>query len=318
MKNINFQEIIKQAFSLTWKNKFMWIFGFLVFLGSITSSINFQNGNSAKDASATASLTTFIQAHPILFVSLTVLLVIIIIALFLLKIIATTSIIKSANNITLYKQLSIWTILLESRKYLKKLFLLEIIVSIAMFVVVITLSIPVVYLFFLDAKVFAFFALAIAIIIFIPLLILAFYLLKYSYFYIVLGDFEIRLAIESAYSTIVKNFKESLLMGVVSIGLQIVFVFLCLLTVFATFIIFAPLGYLTYLLFAKIGAIILAILGVITLILFVLILFSWYIAFLQTVWLLFFQQISFEKNDDKEKITVKQEPELEIPTPEII
>src|SRR5665648_199063 len=113
MKNINFLEIIKQAFSLTWKNKFLWLFGFLVFLGSITSSFNLQNGASDKNTDSTSSLTIFIQPHPGLFISLSVLLIIIIITLFLLKIVATTAIIKSANNITLYKQLSIWAIILE-------------------------------------------------------------------------------------------------------------------------------------------------------------------------------------------------------------
>ncbi len=317
MKNINYLEIIKQAFWMTWKNKFLWIFGFLIFLGSISPNTNLQGGRFGEESKKMQVMTDFAQAHPDIFIALSVFSVIALIAFFLLKIIATVAITKSADNIALYKQLSLWSIFLESKKFLRRLLFLELLVGLALGLIVAVMSVPIVYLFMLNPSTLAFIVLGIAIIILIPLLILAFYLRNYAYLYIILGDFKIKSAMESAYVLFAKNIKESLLFGLLNIGMEFLFLLSLLLALIVVVVVLAPLGFIAYFLFSNIGASTFLVIGIVALIAIVIALFSWYSAFLQTAWLLFFQQISFEKSREK-KLTEKQELEGKVPNPEVV
>lgn len=315
MKKIQYQDILKQALLLTWRNKFLWFFGFLTFLGSITSNADFLGDNTTNQTKMPTSVSSFIEQHPWIFFGLIVLLIIVAITLFLLRLIATAAIIKSADNIELYKQLSLKAIFIEAKLSLWKLFLLELIISLSLGLIIALLSFPITYLFFLKAKLFAFLMLATAILIVLPLLVLAYYLRKYAYFYIVLGNFNIKASLEMAYTKFTTNIKESLLMGVVTFATGLLSIIIVPAIILTLALVLAPFGILAYFLSAKIGVIITLAIGIIFAIVILLTVFSWYSCFLQTAWLLFFQQISFEKIDE-EKVPEKKVEE-KVPSPEV-
>ncbi|NTW26851.1 MAG: hypothetical protein HGA36_00800 [Candidatus Moranbacteria bacterium] len=317
MEKQQYLDILRKAFFLTWENKFLWFFGFLIMLGSVSSSWDLNDKGSVGENETVQMLTTFAQNHVGLVATLGTTFFFIAIALFLLRIVATVAIIKSANDINLYKQMSVVAILKEARQYLWKLLALEMLIGITLLITFLLLATPVIYLFTLKAKTLAFLALFLALAITIPLLILSFYLNKYASFYIVLVNGKIRMALEAAYEIFAKNIKMSLVMGLVMIVTCLIMLIAVLFLGLMLAIVCLPIGFGAYLLFAKTGIVVLGIVVAVIFAATCTVVFSWYAAFLQTVWLMFFQQIAMMKNNEK-KIQEEIEIEGEIPNPEIV
>ncbi|MDD5397061.1 MAG: hypothetical protein PHW24_03300 [Candidatus Moranbacteria bacterium] len=311
MKTIKYFDILKKALLMTWNNKFLWVFGLLIFLGSLFSNVNVDTNKLSNQ-----NYVSF-GSHPGIVGFVSVAMLLLIAALFLLRIVSMAAIIKSVSDINLYKQLKIKNILQESRVFLWRIFLLEIIIGLTLLAVALVLSIPVVYLFALNAKALAWIALVGAIVIILPLLVLAYYLRRYAIIYIVLGNFKIRISLEAAYLMFEKNSKKSLLMGVVSIFLGIAFCATLIAAGLLLLILLSPFGLIAYFVFAKVGLMAISILGAFIGALLMLAMFSWYEVFLQAVWVFFFQEIGFEKQKEAKKVE-NLESEVEIPSPETV
>lgn len=315
-KNIQYFDLLKKALLVTWKNKFLWIFGLFVSLGTLGSNLNMRSGENASTEKEFQFLTTFMSAYPKVFMILSGVLIFLMIVFFFLRIIGTAAIIKSVSDLNLYRQLGFVGIFKEAKSYFWKIFLLEMLLGLSLGIIVMLLAIPTVYLFALNAKALGYFALVAAFFIAIPLLVLVYYLGRYGKMYIVMGKTEIRFAIESAYATFAQNIKPSLLMGLISMGLEIFLlvavITLCLVLALAL----APFALAAYFLFAKIGALAILVPGIFLAIVLILSLFSWYETFLQAVWVFFFQEIVLEKNNELKK-EEEIDPEV-IPTPEVV
>lgn len=312
-KKIQFIEIIKESFLLTWKNKFLWVFGFLILLGSLSANTDLFNEKSGN--SSVVSL--FFQNHPVLFVLIILVSIVLFIFLLLLRITSTAALIKSINNPVLYSQLKIRAILKEAKTYLWKLLLLEVLIGLAtVFVAVVILS-PVAYLFFLKAKIFASVALVAAIAILIPLFVLAYFVRRFASFFVVLGNLEIRMAAESAYSVFSKNIKDSLKLGAINLAMSFgLMIAIPVLAVLILLILAIP-TWVLYLIFSKVALWVCLILGGVAMTVLILVLLSWFVSFMQALWLLFFQQISFVKSGEKEAV---EEIELKgkVSSPEVV
>jgi len=128
---------------------------------------------------------------------------------------------------------------------------------------------------------------------------------------------KIRTALETAYHLLRKNIRESLVMGCVAVALGIAALAVFFLLIIIAAVIISPFGLMAYLIFAKAGAIAVLIIGVIIEVVILVSLFSGYASFSQVVWVLFFQEISLEKQE--KKITVDEaEAETKIPNPEVV
>jgi len=294
MNKIQYFDILKNAFLITWKNKFLWFFGFLILLGSIGSNFNFSSDNIASQGVKNQNLATFVQENPAISVISGIILFIVMLGLFLLRIMAIAAIIKAANNIKLYQQLSTLSILKETRSYLGRLIGLEIIVGAALLAVGFVLAIPVLYLFALKAKILAYCVLVLAISIFLPLVIVGYYLIKYASLYIVLIDSKLLVSLEAAYALFSSNSKESLFMGLINVGVNVLLIIVLLSLIIPLLVIFMPVGALVYALFAKAAVMAVFIIAALVYVIILSLVVSWYASFLRTAWLLFFQQIAFE------------------------
>ena len=314
MKQIAYLEIIKQAAQITWRNKFLWVFGLFVFLGSIIFVFSWESDPKSKQEEI---LSDFAQKNPDIFLAVILAITIIAVALFLLRLLGNASLIKSANNIAVYKQTSFKNIISETKKYIGRLFLLEIIIDLVLGIIMIVLITPVFYLYTVKALVFCIISAIVAVIIGVGLIITAYFLRRYAYFFIVLGNVKMVASLEMAYSLLKKNIKESLLMVCFSLAISMLILFCFFLLFIILFAILFFLGLLASFLLAKSGLIAFVIVWVILVLVFFIILFSVYLAFLQTVWTFFFQEISLEKKD-KTGLAEELEAAEKIPASEII
>ncbi|HOF42268.1 MAG TPA: hypothetical protein PLF30_03855 [Candidatus Moranbacteria bacterium] len=316
MKSIQYFKILKEAFVTVWKNKFLWLFGFFVILGSAGSSINIKNSESDSEV-LPSQLISFFQDNPMVAVFAVLAFLFLILALFLLRLVGTAAIVKSANNIKVYRQSKIRKIISETKKYIWRLFLLEVFVGIALALLAIILFVPIAQLFVLKAYALGILSLIGAAAIMLGLIVISFFLIKYGIFYIILTNMKLRQSLESAYSLFRKNIKESLLMAAILFVLNI-FAFILFLTLL-TFIsiAFIPLVLIAFLVFAKTGVIIILTVALIIILTMTFFLSSIFAAFMQTAWLLFFKQIAADKNDE-EKFAEKLAAENKIPSPEVI
>lgn len=317
MKKINYLEILKRAFLLTWENKFLWFFGFFIFLGSFGSNLDVVFRGMGQKNQDPQFLLDFAQKNPNLFLAISAALFIFGIVIFLLKVVSVVALVKSASNIKLYSQIPSLKILVEAKKYLWKLVLLGLLIGCGIFVVATLLIIPIAYLFIIKAEMFAIMMAILAFVMLLPLLAMAIYLSKYAYFFVILGDFGIKDSLELAYVTLAKNIKESLVMGAISLGFSMAIMIVLASIGIIILAIFVALGFLANLFFANAGMIAVAVVGGLTVIFFLVAVLSWCAAFIQTLWLLFFQEITFEKDREK-KVTQKVEIDVEVANPEVI
>lgn len=313
MKKIPYLDILKSALLVTWKNRFLWFLGFLVFLGSITSNFNLNDSNVTEQGKEVALVSTFIQHNP----GVSFVLTVIAILLFLLRIAAIAGIVKAISDINLYRQLSIVGILMEVKKYLGRLLLLELIIGISLALISLILAVPVVYLFALKAKLLAIGILILAIAIILPILVLAYYLHKYASLYVILANEKIKIALESAYVVFAKNIKEGLMMSLIVIVSNLLLITAIFFLIIPLAIVFAPFGILAFWIFAKTGALVVMTIAILCFALLITVIISWYETFLQATWLFFFQQIAFEKDKEK-KIPEKLKVESAVPSPEVV
>ncbi len=295
----------------------MWFFGFLVFLGNVVSQIS-PNIESATSEGVTflQIADDFVQKYPAISAAAIAGLIFFAVVVYLLRLIGTASLIKMSNNILVYGQMKPRTIFLETKKYAWKLFLLELMIGLWLLIMAILLFSPAIYLYFLNAKVLIGIFTVLAALLFVPLLVAAYYVRKYAQIYLVLGEMSLMMAIDSAYDLLEKNLKHSLIMGIFSFSLYFISMFVCFLIVLLAVLAIVPLGFLLYIGLANVGMYLAIGLGSLIVALLIATFFSAYEAFIQSLWVLFFQQIALDKKKDKEDERIKIEGSL--PSPEAI
>jgi hypothetical protein len=317
MEKIQYPDILKRALVMTWNNKFLWFFGFLIFLGSLVSNIGANSDALSGKSSGQFSAADWIQSRPAVSLLIALVFIAVLLAVFLLRLAGTAAIIKAASNIAVYSQSSIKTIFSEAKGYVWQLLWLEVLVNVALGIVFVVLLAPVAYLLAIRVDRAAAIPFMVAVLVFFAALaVLAYYLRRYAYFHVILGNMKTRMALESAYGLFRKNIKKSVLMGLVTVGTD-----LAALAILAVFLVTLAAGILALgmalsVWVAKALAAAVMIAAAVVVAGFLLAMFSWYAAFKQTAWVLFFQEISLEKQMEK-KLSEKLEAEA-MPTPEAV
>lgn len=318
MKEINYLEIIKNAFLMTWQNKKMWFFGLFIFLSSLSSTFNNSEITAEQKNQLYSRFQGFFQTYPLASASVAFIIILVLIALFLLKLASVAALIKISNNISVYRQAGIKNILSECKPYIWRLLVMNILVLISVFAIITLVLLPIVYLFSLGSVSLASVFLIFGVIIIALLLILAYYLLRYGQIYLVLGDMDLKSSLESAYELLENHLKSSLAFGLISIALNLIFLITLMLIIVIVGFVFTLLGFFVYQFFSQTGTAFFIILGAILLLIAIAALFSWFNAFIQSAWVLFFQQISLEKKQAKKEKETKLETDAIVPDPEAV
>ena len=319
---LNYISIIGHAAKVTWQNKFLWIFGFFLMLGNIGRfSINIRLNESDQWHLMQNSIEQFfMQQNAAIIAVCGILLLAVAIALIVIAIFARAGLITAVNHIERDEQTTIRSAVRTSRIFFWRLFFLSVTAIFALLAAAITLFLPIGFLFSIHATAFGFFSMALAILIFIPLVILVRFLVLYAQFYIVLGDLRIRSALEQAYNLFRKNIGKSILFAILLFITSIVV--LCA-TLFILLIVLFPflfLGFVSYLIFQKIGAIVVATIGIIVLLAGFLFIRSIFEAFRLTAWALLFRAIARAPEEPYPTAALALEEnsplEQKLPTPE--
>lgn len=303
-KQIPFLEIFKRAGLIIWQNRFLLWFGFLI---ALSSPGNFYIGKNNQDFNKQQEkIKNFFEIHWQIAAIFMLIFIAIGIILFLISLVAKAGLVKSVNSISRNKKMNFSKGWHSGKKYLRKLFWLSILFSLTIFVIVVTLAIPVVYLFASQSWVSAVLIGLLAIAIFIPLIFIFVIIKAFAEFYIILSDLQVRNAIEAGYELLIKNFGNSIIFTLLLIAINIVAAFLLLPVATIAILLLIPSGiiffYLSKIAFAFFLAF--AILIFMTVILFVSSVFQTYKT---SAWTLFFCEIAKAEKPETEKVTEKIE-----------
>lgn len=314
-KNINYIQILKDAWKITWKNRFLWWFGFFIAIGGGgMSSSRFNFSESEEDISPEMVEKMnywwsmywewiFIGVVALFFVAL---------GLYVLNIIGRGALISSLIKINNGGETNFSAGFNEGKKSFWKLFILNIVFGLAIILALAIIIFPIARLIFLEAYGAATMLGLIALPIIISIFILAAFLKIYSQIYLVGSGSGVGDSIKLAYGVFKKNIKGSVLMGLLLMVVGIIIGIGLVLIIIVGVIPLVVIGGLGYLINPMV-AVGVGVLGLIALIVFVMIWQSAYMVFMQAVWIIFFSQIA--KVSDENKENVIEELEEKVPEP---
>ena len=306
MPNIDYIKILKDAWRITWKNRFLWWFGiFLTLGGGFSGNMNYTADEKNQHLSRQAS--AFISQHLALIVIGAVICAVIFLVLMIIGIIARAGVIRSLNHLSKDEETGFRSGMREGKKYFWKLLTIYLLLGIFIIISLIVLVTPIIFLFSTGSWILGILLAIIAILIIIPLFILVSYLKTYGEIYIVAGDMpSCWPAIERSYELLRKNLLASIIMGLFFIPIGIVLTM-------GMLIIIAPLAALAFLSFMFLGGfgIVIGSLFAIVIFLIILAIQSVFQIFHQAAWLLFFREIATPK--EEEKILEVLEEEVNVP-----
>lgn len=308
-KKISYLEIFKQAFLLTWKNRYLWWFGLFIALSGVLTSFNYSSENIGNKSPMSQKTLDFLTAHPSLIITGLITFVIIFILLIVIGVLGRGALIKSLGEITAGRKASFKIGMRAGKKYFWKIFLLYFAIGLFNLISLILLATPVVFLFYTKSYIIGGLLGFIAILILIPLFFITSYLKTFGSLYVVLGNLSFSHSLENSYTLLVKNLKSTIILLLLFIPINILVILVAMTLIIPIAIVFSIVGLILFLILKNAGiAITIALAGILIMLIF-LILKSIYEVFAQAVWLLFFREIA--KPEESEEIT---EPEKEIET----
>lgn len=315
MKDINYLEIIKKSWKITWEKKYLWWFGFFMALGG---GLNFNfpgDGNWDKKIEEKGYLIEkfFNQNWQIIVFSVTLFVVI----FFVLRIISQAGLIKTLNRIENNQEGSFKIGFGEGRKYFWKMFFSGLVLVLSVFVLFVILAVPVAFLFYLESLIFGILVGILAVVILTPFIIISSYIGKYACFYIVLSDLGVRSALENGYQIFRKNIFPSIIMALFFVPINIILFLLVIFFACIVGIIFLVIGLVLGAIVSKAAGILIAVISGIAV--FVASLFfvnSLYQVVCQTIWFLFFKEIASVKKEEGILETEQEIIKESLPNPE--
>lgn len=321
-KNINYIDILKGAWQITWGNRFLWWFGlFTVFGGGMSSIFPLDTDKMGSDVEesqvASEMASGFINQHPEWVVAGVIIIFILVLLFLALNVVGRIGLIKSVNNISRGELSSFSVGIKMSKKYFWKVLALIFLVDLFIFVSLIVLFVPVASLFYLKSFIAGSISGILAILIIIPLLILAAFIRIYSQMYVILGNLKIISAFENAYNLFRENIYPSIIMGLILIFVSMLVGIAMLVALLIIAVILILVGLVFYLFLNKLGITIAIIIGAIAFIVAIIFIKAIYEVFCQSLWVLFFREIAKIKEEKTEE-AVAEIVANKVPEPESI
>lgn len=312
--SINYLEIIKKSFWITWQNRYLWWLGFFIaFTGGGMRLFNFSP--EKKDSQNVERVWNFISSNLSWIIPMAIFLFLLLVLLIVLGTIAKAGIVRATEKIEKKENFSFKNAMLEGKKYFWKFFFLSAILSIALGIIAAIMFAPIVTLFAVKSYVIAGILIFLAIIIFIPLAVIFAFIKIFGQIYLVLGNITLKDSIENAYHLFLKNIKKSILMALLFIPIALLLGFIVLTFALILLVVFGLLGLAMFFILKTIGVIIVAGLAIILFLIFLLAVASFYQAFSQIIWVLFFKEIAAPKVEEilkeiaQEETTIQKNPE---------
>jgi hypothetical protein len=314
-KNLDYIQILKNAWNITWKNKFLWWFGFFIAISGGASSFRFNSFGSSESEEELSpeiidSLNQYWSLYKEWIMVGIVILFLIAIAFYILSIIGRSGLIGSLIEINKDNKINFSVGFKKGRRLFWSFFLLNLVFGVGLFSIVIIFSFPVIRFLFMEAYGLAFVLGSIAIPIIISVFILASFLKKYSQIYLAGNNVRLFETIKLSYNLFKKNIKKSVLMGISLIIVNIIVGIIFVIALLALAVPFIVIGGVAYLLMQQLGIIIVSIIGLLILFTFSIVWRSACIVFMQSAWILFFNKIAIVPDKPKEKLAERVEEKI--------
>lgn len=321
-KNIDYFGILRKAWEITWKNKYLWWLGlFAAIGGGFNMSFPIGGGdfqeNPESGREALENISTFFSQYAGWIIIGAVAVAVMVVILLVLRTIGQAGITKMADNIRKNQEADFKMGFQAGKKYFWKIFLTNFLLGLFLLGVAVVLFLPVGYLFYLEALPLGFISLFLAGVIFIILAILAFFVRTYSLMYIVLGNLRIISAIENAYRVFQNNLFPSVIMSLIFLLVGIILGVSMLIIFLGVVLLFFLVGLLLFLLLNKLGIIIAVTVGALAVIAIFLFIRSVCEVFFQSAWVLFFSEIAEIKEEQPAEVS-KEVVRKEVPDPGMI
>lgn len=318
MRKVNYIGIIKDAWNITWRNRYLWWLGFLASLcGFGGINYTFNNNDQLENNELEKQALDFISQNYQWFLWLGMFLVLIFILLLVVSIIGRAGLIASINSEIKGEKKTFKEGWREGKKYFWKFLLLGLLLTFSILIIIIILATPIAVLFASRAYFTGAFLSMFAVLIIIPIIFLLVFLKIYGQIYIAVGKLSVHASVENAYRLFQKNPWESVVMSLFFIPLGIVWFFSVITLLIPFLIVFGASAFVLYLLAGKVGAIAVASVGFMLFLAGVLFLRSVYETFAQAIWIFFFREIASPKAEERvtESETEKETSPLVAPTP---
>jgi len=331
MHKINYLEIFKKAWNITWNNKYLWWFGFFITLGSGANVFNFNFPSDSKSQEAgelqkivenflsqnwqmrAARIAEIIPGNTEYWiVGGIVFLLIVLFILVIVRVVSQAGLITEANNIEKEKG-SFWKGFGKGKTYFWKIFLVDILLGFLMVGIILIMIIPILFLFYLGSILSGIISIILAIFIIIPLSVLVFFLKRYAHFYIILSQLKIFSSIESAYFLFKKNIWSSIIMSLLFIPIGFILALMLIFSALMIGLAFLIIGFVLYFTLGLLGTTIAIILGAVALFAAMFLIFSAYKVFAEISWLLFFKEIATPKEEElveEKSVEIVSDPEI--------
>jgi hypothetical protein len=144
---LDYFEIVKRAWQIIWKHKYLWVFGFIIALAAggsnFSNSLNY-SFNGADTQTASSSFSGFMAAYAILLIFIGLIMVLFGLVVWILSILATGGLIGSAAKIERGEETSLRDGFRIGAKNFWRILGLNIIVGLIIFCLVIALIVPLV------------------------------------------------------------------------------------------------------------------------------------------------------------------------------
>lgn len=303
--DIPYLEIIKKAFLLTWKNRYLWTLGFFLALSQCLRMFNYSFDDKNNNPNL-ENFQNFFIANSSWLIPFFIFLFLIFIAISVLALWGKIGIIKSVEKIEKKESFSFGSAIRFGRKLFWKVFLLRILLSLCLGIIISVMAIPIVLLFVNHSYISGGILTFLGILILIPLLVIFSFLKTYGEIYLVLGKISITNSLESAYALFRKNILPSIVMGLLFIPLGILFGVIIIALIIAFLLGFGILGGILFLIAKNVGFFISASIGGLLFLIAALALSSFYQAFAQVLWVLFWREIASPKVEEILEEIVKE------------
>lgn len=300
-------QIVKKSWEIAWKNKYLWWFGIILSFTGIgtTYNANFFPKNSQNIGQN--YILPFISQHLFWIILAGVIILILFALLLILGIFARAGMILEINNLLKKNPLGFRKSFRKGGGYFWQIFFLNILLSLFACVAIVILASPVAFCLFNNSYISGIILLLLAILVMIPILFLIYYIKNYGLIYIVLGDLKTWPAIENSYALFQKNLASSLILFLVFIAVGIISSVVLVVIIFGIVLVFGILAFALYFA-AKIAAFVVGVLGVLALLVAIFLFKALMIVLIQSIWVLFFQEIAKLKMEEKveEKVAEPQ------------
>lgn len=290
--------LVKKAFQITIKNKYLWLFGF--FIGTSSGSYNFYSGGGGSENNSLGdySYQQFVNdarsflADNWTWIAVISLVVLGVMIFFLvMRILSQGALIGSVNKIDNDKNSNIKDGFKMGLKNFWRVLGLGFVSGITIFLSMIVLGVPIALLFIYKMYVRGVILALIGLVIFIPLSIVVNYMAVYGYRYIVLKNKKAIESLKLAFNLFIKNIWPSVVTSLILMLVGMITVIATIILVIALGIPFLILGILAYLAAKWVGAMIVIGLAIVVFFVLMVLLGAAISTFQSSLWTLTFKEL---------------------------